>query len=715
MQTYGMKIRKTLCQSASIIAVAATCAGLSVAADAGTVVLTSANSPYDIVNGFGNTVEVTSGNTAELTSSATPATSGNQVIQWSWPILTADATTVQSFTSNCLYGNGNCVSSGKILVDSGATLQVYNSWNWMELQSVITANGNVVFKSGTTTALLGSNYLYGDVILADGTAVKFGESYIFSNTYFGTGTDFIMGTGTALNFYEPHTMTNTVNTFSSADTKAAILFNNGTMIVNGANTASSSYYGSVTINAGAVFMVGDADHSSAVFGDVNGSATTITVTQSSGTLGTLSGYGKIYGSVTSNGIVRPGGTSGVAGTLTITGDYTQTSDGQLAVEVTPSGASKLVVGDTATLSGSLTLNVNKGNYTNGIYTILSAGSVSGSFSSYKISGDTSSAIIGVGSTRSGYSIVTQRAGSAQIMNHAASANRGLIGSISRTIYDQLGSTGASGGSVTAWGRAFGRVENVGNGGVGYDVKYGGLVGGGEYHFADANAVIGGAFSYAHGEMGLKNDASTLSSDAFTFALYGGGDLEFARVDGMVFANYYIADASRDLNSYGKAKSSPSGTSYGASFQVSRNLFDNLISPFLRGTYLVNQVTGETETGNSSFILDYKGQSQTSFSGDVGVRVHALTPTPDLKAKLDFTVAVSHEFSSPETTAAGSFASLSGSPFSVVWKGNSANTLLVGTDFTYTVKDGIDLYARLNGELSTKERGGDLFIGGRYRF
>jgi hypothetical protein len=75
--------------------------------------------------------------------------------------------------------------------------------------------------------------------------------------------------------------------------------------------------------------------------------------------GTLSGTGTLSGDLNNAGTVLPGSAS-AAGTLSVTGKYTQTVGGTLAINVggaTPgSGFSQLAVGGSATLAGTLSLN-----------------------------------------------------------------------------------------------------------------------------------------------------------------------------------------------------------------------------------------------------------------------------------------------------------------------------------------------------------------------
>jgi fibronectin-binding autotransporter adhesin len=83
----------------------------------------------------------------------------------------------------------------------------------------------------------------------------------------------------------------------------------------------------------------------------------------------------------------PGGS---IGTLTVAGHYSQAANAALAIEVSPIAASQLRVGGAANLAGTLILVYDPGVYTTHAYTIVSAASVTGTFST--IVGNTPSSV-----------------------------------------------------------------------------------------------------------------------------------------------------------------------------------------------------------------------------------------------------------------------------------------------------------------------------------
>ncbi len=112
--------------------------------------------------------------------------------------------------------------------------------------------------------------------------------------------------------------------------------------------------------------------------------TTLSATSVDMRPGTLVGGGSIESSLTNNGYLLP--TNGE--TITVTGDYTQTSAGELSVTFSTAYPPALVVKSNATLSGTFTVGVNlkrppaKGS----TYTAVTFGSLNGEFASFTVEG-----------------------------------------------------------------------------------------------------------------------------------------------------------------------------------------------------------------------------------------------------------------------------------------------------------------------------------------
>ena len=101
--------------------------------------------------------------------------------------------------------------------------------------------------------------------------------------------------------------------------------------------------------------------------------------------GTLAGKGTITGSVTNNGVVSPGVSPGQ---LTITGEYTQTTNGVLNIELAGTtagtGYDRLGANTAARLAGTLNVTLANGFYpeTNALFTFLTTTTRSGTFSTF---------------------------------------------------------------------------------------------------------------------------------------------------------------------------------------------------------------------------------------------------------------------------------------------------------------------------------------------
>lgn len=98
--------------------------------------------------------------------------------------------------------------------------------------------------------------------------------------------------------------------------------------------------------------------------------------------GILAGTGTARGNVTNNGIVKPGDNN--IGTLTIDGNYVQTPDGTLFVQLKPDGTSdKLKVNGGAQLDGTLYVNLEPGIYPrNKDYHLIEGGALLGNFNRF---------------------------------------------------------------------------------------------------------------------------------------------------------------------------------------------------------------------------------------------------------------------------------------------------------------------------------------------
>jgi uncharacterized protein with beta-barrel porin domain len=720
METHARNVRRRLRQSASTMIIAAACFELMGAAGAQTV-LTTGNTPYLLDQTTDKYVTIASGTDALLVS------------QYSlWEVY--PATSYPGLSIASLNALDSTTGAPIINIDEGASLRVTGGqtqgWGaWWRLTNMINSSGTVIIEGcgDGTVHFNGTTNLLGTLKLLDGAALDLGEAWTTSSVTFGAHSNIEMGANSYIYLRMPGNWTSALGgIMTSTDATAKFELVQGTLVMNGQNTAAAPYLGSIVLDPGAVFMVGDAAHSSAIFGDPNhpdGSAMTINVTRTNGTAASLRGYGTVIATVNNaSGIVRPGGTSGTLGTLTVS-KYVQGSTGTLQVEISPEGASKLNVLGAATIGGSLMVTIDKGSYGNSIFPILSASSITGSFTSVSTNGNTAGAIVGLSITNTGYSIVTEKATSAQSTGHMVQANRTNIYDFNHALFDridmglpQAGAVKArEGGELSVWMAPFGQIESVGRGGLGYSTTTGGLEAGAEYKLPWHDAVMGIAGSYANQTMDVRGEDSNASSNTYDVAAYGGASVQNARIDGTVFYNVYTGAIHRNLVGADTAKSAPKGWAWGGSLQVSTSFINDIVSPYIRGIFARVHQDAATETGGGALALKYDSIDKNTFMGDVGVRLHLIRPQEGRRLEASLLVAIEHDFTKGGELVVGQFATLTGSDFTYSWKGNDKNAVLVGMDVSGPVANGVEVFGRVNGRFTNYSRAGEISVGGRYRF
>ncbi|WNL48364.1 autotransporter domain-containing protein (plasmid) [Dyella sp. BiH032] len=318
------------------------------------------------------------------------------------------------------YGTGGAAGGlGNANVVDNATL-AFNRSDAVAYTGTVSGSGAIVQKGAGTLTLTGTNTYAGGTSISRGTlqigdggttgtivgpvanngtlAFAHGDDLSFSGAISGAGSVVQNGTGTltlsGANSYTGGTIINAGRLKGDTNSIKGDIVDNGslqldqasdgvyagvlsgqgnflksgagTLILNGKNTFS----GTTNIAAGTL-EVGDASTPTALLGghiDV-------------GTAGTLRGHGTISGDVVNNGIVRPGGS---IGTLTINGNFTQTSGGQLLIDTAADGTgSRLVVNGAVALAGSALLILPSSDWkANTNYQVLTAtGPVTGQFAS----------------------------------------------------------------------------------------------------------------------------------------------------------------------------------------------------------------------------------------------------------------------------------------------------------------------------------------------
>jgi autotransporter-associated beta strand protein len=324
----------------------------------GTITLTGANTYSGGTTVNGGTLAVSSD--ANLGAATGGLTFNGGTLQWGSTFGSACAITLNAgggtfdtlanlgTLSGVISGSGGLTKTGSgTLILSGAntytggttvsagTLQAGNT-------NAFSSNSAYTIAAGTVLGLNGFDQTIGS--LAGSGAVTLGGAALT------TGND------------------NTSTTFSGAISGTGGL----TKIASGALTLSglNTYTGATTVNRGTLQVDGSIANSQSV--TVNSGAT-------------LSGTGIVDPATTtimSGGTLAPGNAANPTGSLTITGNLAFQSGALYLVQLTPSAAASTNVTGTATLGGA-TVNAifANGSYVAKQYTILTAGSVNGTFSS----------------------------------------------------------------------------------------------------------------------------------------------------------------------------------------------------------------------------------------------------------------------------------------------------------------------------------------------
>lgn len=743
------KIRMLLGATVSALAITG-------AADAQTYTLSPGYQDLTIDTAFAasyNKVVIPTGVTGWLVSSGAHgswAVGDNTAMTISSPGGNSNLSTLNPCQNSSLaWSSTSCLNGGPtIQVDKGGTFRIggVQTQSWMVggngFENAIHADGTVIIEyagptqswGAPTQQFVGTNAFLGDIVLVDSPVLSpvtgsypaqvtatFGLSWAAATTQFGPNTNIILGTNTILDIYQAPTAPLVMG--GTLQGVGELRLSSGTLFINGANTAAAPFHGNLNVRPGNTVVIGDVSHPGAVIGDPGNSASyTLTLAGAVAGGGNLRGFGTIAGNLVNNAsVVRPGYGNDL-GTLTVTGNYTQDALGTLRVQVTPTGASTLHVLGNAAVNGTLNIGIAPGAYKTQIYDILTVdGALTGNFSSI-VTDSVQGAIGAVTKTAHGYSVVTQVVQGASatapiVVGHLANANRLNDYYLVGALYDQIAQDTPRGKTEIGrnkyvWIEGFGHVSSVSRNDVGYHTDSEGFRAGAEYR-SESNATVGVAMSYSTGNLKAKG-ASTAEMDTWHGAIYGGYDVTYARLDGVLFYDSYGTTTKRDFGADGVAASSPDGYSYGASIQVSRSLLHDLLTPYVRGIYSRQHVSESSETGADLLNLHYMAINHNLFVGDLGFRINPLQSLPESKTKLLVTVALEHDFSPLGERVEGTFPVTNGQSWFTYWRGDSENTLLLGLDVAQQITDALEVSGRFDGRMSKYQTSGELALNVKYK-
>jgi outer membrane autotransporter protein len=294
------------------------------------------------------------------------------------------------------YTGGTTIADGTLQLGSGGTSGsisgnvidngrlAFNRSDVLTFSGAISGTGGVTQIGPGTTILAGNNSYAGATTIASGTIQAGSANGLSQNSAFTVNSILdlngfsntigsLSGTGTVLN--NGTTSATLTAGASNGDSTFSGVLADGTSVLqlvksgSGALTltGSNTYTGATTVNGGSLIVDGSI-------------ASVQALVKANGLLG---GRGLIGGNVTNSGIVSPGDSPG---TLTVSGNYSQSSTGTLRIEIAGLGVGQhdlLAVGGHATLGGTLQL-IRLGAFQlqpgDKITFLTASGGVSGNFS-----------------------------------------------------------------------------------------------------------------------------------------------------------------------------------------------------------------------------------------------------------------------------------------------------------------------------------------------
>ncbi|MFL6598598.1 MAG: autotransporter domain-containing protein [Chthoniobacterales bacterium] len=499
----------------------------------------------------------------------------------------------------------------------------------------------------------------------------------------------------------------------------------GTLILTGANT----YTGSTTVDAGALLVDGSL-------------ASAQTFVNAGGLLG---GSGIIGGDLTNGGTVSPGHSPGSLGTLTVNGNYTQTTGGTLRIEIAGLGPNQhdmLVVNGKATLGGTLqVIPVNNFQFQPGneITFLTAKGGVSGTFNPLEnpfllISVDQSSIpktvaleVLAVSAPPPFVSTFNIGVSLANIQTvnlerrmddiHArrgrgfSSAGLNINGSLpnfSGGLAGPTGPEGKSGPSVmeptpeNRWGvfvMGVGEFTNIGDtsNARGFDLTTGGLTFGADYRVSP-NFAIGLTGGYANTNVDLVNNGS-LGVNGGTIGAYATGFGGGFYVDVAAFGVFNGYDSHRTAL-LGTASGDTDGQDFNALALAGYDWKSGGLTIGPLASYQYTYVGFDSFTEHGSVApLSFSNQNAESSRTALGAKASYDWRAGHVLIRPEIRASWQHEFGDTEYSIVSRLADGAGSSFSVNGPAIGRDSLLIGAGAAVIFNDRVSVYAYYDGELA----------------
>ncbi|MCU1386504.1 MAG: hypothetical protein JWL71_5201, partial [Acidobacteria bacterium] len=315
----------------------------------------SAGSPasLSLTNGIVNN----SGNAPTFTVSGISGAAG--ILAFTGTGNAANSTiTAGAFGTVGFTGTADAGAAAVLIAQSGGTIDFSGSTgaaadNKVSAGSIAGAGNFILGADALTVGALNTSTEVSGVISGTGSLTKTGTGVLIlsgNDTYTGgttiSGGTLQVGKGAASGIIAGNVVDNGSLIFNRSDSGAftGVISGTGSFAQNGTGnltlTATSSYTGATTVNAGIL--------------TVNGSIASSTVSVLAG--GQLAGSGRVGSTTIASGATLAPGTNGTIGTLTVSGNLTLSSGSNFLADIASGSSDKLVVSGTLATAGTLTLS-----------------------------------------------------------------------------------------------------------------------------------------------------------------------------------------------------------------------------------------------------------------------------------------------------------------------------------------------------------------------
>jgi len=359
-------------------------------AGTGTTTLTGTNSYTGTTTISAGTLEVGNGGTSGSLGSGAVINHGVLVLQRSDELkiqnaisgagqLTQKGSGTLILTANNDYTGATVISAGTLQIGDGGTsgtlgsgpvvnngtLAVKRSGE-LTLSNAISGSGGLALAGGGITTLDGDNSFTGGVLVGVGSTLAINRA-----SALGSGPLTLVGSSTVPAYLRVNGSTNIANRISVQgdpvfDIAPGAIVNISAPMVDGASA------GDVVVQGGGTLALLAANTYTGPTAIVAGSTLALVDAGSIATSSSVANQGKLdVRGLSANSVALP--------------QFSQGASGQLLMRVATSGAQLLSVSGSANLNGTLAISAQPGSYKSGIFKLMTADQVSGSFSS--VSGD----------------------------------------------------------------------------------------------------------------------------------------------------------------------------------------------------------------------------------------------------------------------------------------------------------------------------------------